>query len=132
VEVPLVLETSVEGATVARSASTGQPTLITTTFADGSSLQTYVDPGSAGTNQVHVTAFAAGGGSELSLRDATIVAIPSAGAPHRLDARRLDPGHFVADAGLGSGDWTFDIVADTARGSALEATWSQTIGAGGA
>jgi copper transport protein len=131
VEVPLVLETSVEGAMVATSASTGQPTLITTTFADGSSLQTYVDPGSAGTNQVHVTAFAAGGGSELSLRDATIVAIPSAGEPRRLAATRLDPGHFVANAGLGSGDWTFDIVADTAKGNALEATWSQTIGAGG-
>jgi copper transport protein len=128
VEIPLVVQTRVDGASVGTSVAPGQPTLITTTFADGTSLQTYVDPGTAGTNQVHVTAFAAGGGSELSLHDATIVAIPAGGEPRRLDANRLDPGHFVANATLEGGDWTFDIVADAVNGNALEATWSQTIG----
>jgi copper transport protein len=132
VEIPLVVQTRVDGASVGTSVVAGQPTLITTTFADGTSLQTYVDPGTAGTNQVHVTAFAAGGGSEVSLRDATIVAIPAGGEPRRLDANRLDPGHFVANATLGGGDWTFDIVADAVNGNALEATWSQTIGGEGA
>jgi copper transport protein len=130
-EIPLVLQTRVAGATVATSVASGQPTLITTTFADGTSLQTYVDPGAAGVNQVHVTAFASGGGSELALRDATIVAIPAGGDPRRLDANRLDPGHFVANATLEDGDWTFDIVADARTGNALEATWSQTIGRDG-
>jgi copper transport protein len=132
VEIPLVVQTRVDGASVGTSVAPGQPTLITTTFADGTSLQTYVDPGTAGTNQVHVTAFAAGGGAELSLRDATIVAVPAGGEPRRLDANRLDPGHFVANATLEGGDWTFDIVADAVNGNALEATWSQTIGKGGA
>ncbi len=132
VQVPLTLQTRVEGATVTTSAAPGQPTLVTTTFPEGSSIQTYVDPGSAGVNQVHVTAFAAGGGSELPLQDVTIVAIPSGAPPHRLGSKRLDTGHFVANAELERGDWTFDVVADARNGKVLEATWSQTLGAGGA
>ena len=58
----------------------GQPTLYTFTLPGGQQLQAYNDPGSAGTNQLHVTAFDAQG-QELPLQSVSVVATPPGGGP---------------------------------------------------
>ena len=58
----------------------GQPTIVTFTMSDGMQLQYYADPGVAGTNQLHLTAFDANG-LELPLETATIVVTPRTAPP---------------------------------------------------
>lgn len=125
-EVPLVITTAVAGATTDLAEAPGQPTIVTVTQPDGTAIQAYVDPGAAGPNQVHLTAFDAGG-AELSLRSAAFVALPSSGSPVLLDAVRFDPGHFVANTDLETGDWMFDLTAQARDGTSLQATFDQTI-----
>ena len=57
VSVPLVVITRLPGTTSSAEVGPGLPTVTTTTFPDGTSIQTYVDPAVAGTNQIHATAF---------------------------------------------------------------------------
>jgi uncharacterized membrane protein len=126
VQVPLVVVTRIPDATTSVEVGPGLPTVTTTTFAGGTSIQTYVDPAVAGTNQIHATAFTPEG-TEASLDDTTIVAIPDGGEPRRLDVIDFGPGHVVANVGLEAGDWTFDVVATTGDGTALQATFDETI-----
>jgi len=125
VQVPLVMITREDGA--AQQTIPGSPPVTTTSYADGSSIQAYTDPGTAGTNQVHVTAFNANGG-ELAVNQVTIVAVPPVGPPQRLAFQRFSAGHGVGTVDLTAGDWTFDIVASSAR-STMQATFSQMIAA---
>lgn len=125
-EVPLVLITRSPDATATVEVGPGLPTVTTTTFPDGSSIQTYVDPATAGPNQVHVTAFAAEG-TERPLTDVAIVAVPQGDEPRRLEVVSFGPGHVVANADLGSGDWTFDVVATAEDGSVMQATFDATV-----
>jgi hypothetical protein len=125
--VPLVLTTRTPDAEQATSAGgDGQPTIVTTTFPDGSSLQTYVDPAAEGPNQVHVTAFGPDG-TELPLDAVAVVAIPGDEPPQLLPIEVLSPGHVVANADLDAGDWTFDVVATPASGGTLQATWTTSV-----
>lgn len=126
VQVPLVVITRLPDATAAAEVGPGLPTVTTTTFADGTSIQTYVDPGTAGTNQVHVTAFTRDG-NEAPLDDVTIVAIPDAGEPRRLAVTDFGPGHVVANVDLDAGDWMFDVVATTGDGGIVQATFDGPI-----
>jgi copper transport protein len=125
VQVPLVLITRQEGTT--QQTIPGSPAVTTTTYPDGSSIQAYTDPGTSGTNQVHVTAFDPNGG-ELAVKQVTIVAVPPDGPPQRLDFQRFSAGHGVGTADLTVGDWTFDIVASAGR-STMQATYAQAIAA---
>ncbi|MGZ4150264.1 MAG: copper resistance CopC/CopD family protein [Actinomycetota bacterium] len=117
--------------TSATSPSTADiPAVTTTKFPDGAELQTFVDPGSAGTNQVHVTAFAADG-TELDVKDPAIVAIPPSGEPQLLDLLKAGTGHFVGNVVTTPGPWRFDVVCtEVSTGSTLQATMQRTIAGG--
>jgi hypothetical protein len=99
---------------------------VTTRFEDETSLQTYIDPALAGTNAIHLTAFAPDG-SELPLSEAAVVVVPGSGPPRLLTVTRLGPGHFAANADLEPGDTTVDVVATAEDGTILHATWSTQI-----
>ena len=127
VEVPLKVRTRLppEQITVARQA--GQPTLYTITLPSGGTVQTYIDPGRVGANQVHFTFFTASG-SEQPISRATAKATDPSGRQTDLSLIRFDPGHFVANTTLIDGRWTFKIDATTTDGQAVSVYFSQTIG----
>ena len=103
----------------------GQPDLYTITFPTGVQIQSYVDPGSTGINQFHVTAFDASG-LELPLASARVHADgPSGSAP--LDMERFTAGHFIANFDLVPGTWTFMIDVATKDGSELSARFRETF-----
>ena len=88
-------------------------------------IQSYVDPGSPGINQFHVTTFDASG-QELPLASAGVHAEgPSGSAP--LDMERFSPGHFIANFDLVPGTWTFMIDVATKDGSELSARFRETF-----
>lgn len=127
-EVPLTLSLRAPDQQVSVSSPTpGQPTLYTVTLPEGEQLQVYNDPGSAGANQLHLTAFDAQG-QELPLAAATMVAMADEGTAQVLDATRFGPGHFVASVDLTTGLWHFDLAATAKDGTVLAATVDQTIG----
>jgi copper transport protein len=127
VEIPLTLTTASppERITVARQS--GEPDIYTITLPAGDQLQAYNDPGSPGTNQLHVTAFDTAG-KELPLASVTMTAISPQGTPQSLDATRFSAGHFVASVTLTTGNWRFELSAATRRGRSLLASFQQTIG----
>jgi copper transport protein len=127
-DVPLTLVTRAPGGQhVNVTSEAGLPDITTITLASGSQIQAYADPGAAGANEVHVTAFDASG-QELSLQDLLVIATPPEGDPRALDATRLTPGHFSAAADLTAGEWRFDLVATSKDGPVLQAWFDQTIG----
>jgi copper transport protein len=123
-EVPMQVSPRVAGGTVTVSSASGQPTLYTTTFADGSSIQAYVDPGMPGPNQLHATAFGADG-KELPLRRVSLIAIDPAGSGTVLQPIRFSAGHYAANLRIEPGSWRFEIRALAAGGAALDARFSQ-------
>jgi copper transport protein len=112
------------------STAPGQPTLATTTFPGGDSIQAYVDPGASGPNQLHVTAFDPQG-NELALHHISLIAIPSTGPSVPLQPEPFSPGHFAANVQLEPGEWTFEIRALTHAAVSLDARFSQRIGGAG-
>ena len=80
------------------------PAITTTSLGHGASAQVYLDPNSAGVNQVHL--FIDGSGAATST--ATIKAIgPNGAASSRLF--RSSPAHFIDIVLLTNGRWTFDV-----------------------
>ncbi len=110
VEVELSLETRCRTQAVPVS---GGPTLYNVTLPTGSA-QMYVDPGTAGPNEVHVTFFTQAGG-ELPVTTLPTMTGTRNGSITRLDVRRFSAGHFVADATLEPGRWKFAFVATSSR-----------------
>lgn len=106
VEIELTLETRCRTEAVP---VTGGPTLYNVTLPTGSA-QLYVDPGIAGQNEMHVTFFNASGG-ELPIPALPTMTGTRNGSTTRFEARRLTPGHFVADAMLQPGRWKFSFAA---------------------
>lgn len=104
----------------------GQPDLYTITLAGGVEIQAYVDPGTPGTNQLHVTAFDASG-QELPLDSISVHAEASTGM-NMLDMQRFSAGHFVANLDIVPGPWRFMISAMAKDGSILTASFQQTFG----
>jgi copper transport protein len=88
--------------------------------------QGYVDPGRAGQNEVHVTFFGPDG-NELPAPGAIAMRASSGDRLVPLTARRLSPGHFVADAQLTAGAWRFDFAGTDAKGNALRGCFSDTV-----
>ena len=127
-EVPLTLITVSDGST-ATVALLGSPPTTTTTFPDGVSLQSFVEPGTAGPNPLHVTAFAPDG-TELPLRSFAVVVTPSGGEPVSPPTIRFTPGHFAANTTLAAGDYIVDIVTTARAGGTYESTWPVTIAPG--
>jgi len=122
----LAVTTRLPDTTTSVEVGPGLPTVTTTTFPDGTSLQTYVDPAVAGTNQVHVTAFTPEG-SEAPLDDVAIVATPEGGEPERLGVTALGAGHVVANVDLDAGPWRFDVVATGSDGEVLQTTVDEAV-----
>ena len=106
-EIPLTFRTKQPAVHITEQRSAGVPTLYTITSA-GREVQTYVDPGKRGFNEVHFTFLDATGAevpTDLSAANAQRAGDPSI----KLEFRRLDTGHFVADATLGRGLWHFSF-----------------------
>ena len=92
VTVPLTLETRLPAERIRTiPGSNGQPTIYEIDLLGGASLQSYVDPGTAGRNTVHFTFFQ-GGGSEQPIAAAMATALPPTGAMTELHLIRFDAG----------------------------------------
>ncbi len=127
VEVPLKVRTRLPPEQISVARVPGQPTLYTIAVPGGGSLQTYVDPGRIGLNQVHFTFFTASG-SEQPIRSATATATDPSKRERPLPLIRFDRGHFVANTALIDGRWMFSIDAVTTDGRSISGYFSQTIG----
>ncbi|HYZ92325.1 MAG TPA: copper resistance protein CopC [Actinomycetota bacterium] len=92
---------------------------------DGTSVQTYADPGRPGRNEVHFTFFDAEGKELPMADDPRIDGFLESSKP--LDVRRFSAGHFVAGARLGAGEWIFDFDGQTRAGDALTVCFSDEI-----
>ena len=129
-EVHMSLSTRIPAQQVTISSEApGQPVLYTFTLPGGQELQIYNDPGSVGTNQLHVTAFDTQG-QELPLATVSVVATPPGGAPRSLQTTRFSKGHFLALVELTEGTWHFDVSATARDGTVLPASFDQKIGQG--
>jgi len=121
VDVPLRFSTRQPPQQVTEQRTPGLPTIYTITIG-GRKVQTYVDPGRAGNNEVHFTFFDSSG-NETPTDITAVSARRTGGTSQSLEFRRLGPGHFVADASLTRGTWRF--TARTTDGSAP--AFSQSI-----
>jgi copper transport protein len=125
-EVPLHVRPKVPPPTIEVSRQPGQPDLYTITFGTGVQIQSYVDPGGPGPNQLHVTAFDASG-RELPLKGGKLSARgPDGTVP--LDPIRFGAGHFAANLDITSGDWTFLIDLNARDGTELSARFREAFG----
>jgi hypothetical protein len=121
-EVPLVLVTRAPPTTSVVAQGSGDlPDVETFTLSTGEQLQLYLDPGTPGTNEYHVTAFDPQG-RELRLSGLVVVAVDPDGLSKPLDVTRLTPGHFAAPVEADAGRWTFEVVATSEGGTVLQAT----------
>jgi copper transport protein len=121
-EIPLTLETRQPAARITALRTPGLPTIYTITIG-ARRTETYVDPGKPGLDEVHFT-FLDAAGIPTDTGIASITAKATGSAPEEaLDYRRLEAGHFVADAKLTSGKWTF--TARTTDG--LRVSFTETI-----
>jgi copper transport protein len=118
VEVPFELITQTAAPTIDVNAVTGLPTIYTVHLSAGRTIQTYLDPGGAGPNEVHVTFFDAAG-NELAVQSIVEVLGPSGGAGATLSPRELEPGHFVADTTLAAGTYTLSVAGPAPNGDQL-------------
>jgi copper transport protein len=126
-EVALVVTTRAAGGQQASVVSQeGLPDIVTLSLAGGLQFQCYVDPGTPGGNDVHVTAFDAEG-SELPLSDLVVVLTPEGGDPRALPVKRLSEGHFSAPVELGAGSYRIDVIASAKDGSVLQGWFTQDI-----
>ena len=103
----------------------GQPDIYVIPLGEDRTVQAYVDPGTAGRNEVHYTFFDAAGG-ELPIEEITISAALD-GEELELEPRRLTTGHFVATAELEAGAWSFTAEATTEEGTVVTATFEEEI-----
>jgi copper transport protein len=125
-EVPFTLVTRIPDQRVTVATATGQPDISTFAFPDGQQFQLYNDPGTSGTDELHLTAFDADG-NELPLARTIMVAVAPDGTASALQPRRFSPGHFVGDLTLSTGKWTFFVQATARSGRVLVASLEQTI-----
>lgn len=125
-EVPLVLITRPPLAPSTVTREPGLPEIETFTLPTGDQLAIYLDPGTEGANELHVTAFDPRG-DELALSGIVVVADGPDGRREVLETTRLTAGHFSAAAGVEAGTWGFHVVATTEGGTVLQATHDQEV-----
>jgi copper transport protein len=126
VEVPLTVQTKTQPQTITTQRVPGQPTVYTISLSTGGYLQTYIDPGHPGINNVHFTFFKASGEEEPITR-AHVVATDPGGHNRPEKLIRFDKGHFASNAQLSTGKWTFEIDAMTRSGATVSGHFSQNI-----
>jgi copper transport protein len=98
----------------------GSPSIYDIRADDGSSIQMYLDPGEAGTNEVHATFFGPDGKERDDLSDFVVTGTRDVGV-RVFVLRQFSPGHVVANATLEAGRWRFDATAETSDGAVLSA-----------
>jgi copper transport protein len=128
-EVPLILTTRAPGGQVVSSTSVeGGPDIVAITLEDGLQLQSYFDPGTAGQNELHITAFDTSG-AELPLSNVIAVLTPEGSAPAGLGVPRYDgsEGHFSAPVALSQGSTQVVIVATKRDGTILQGSFTQEV-----
>ncbi len=126
VEVPLVLSTRVATQQTDVNAAPGVPTIYTVHLPGQDTVQVYADPGSSGTNDLHITFFDAAG-NELPVPSATLALTPADGAASIVAPQLLEPGHFVANVTLVAGGLMVDLVGQPTGGPPLHAHLEITI-----
>jgi len=120
VEVPLVLATQVEEQPTDISAAPGTPTIYTMHLPDQSTVQVYLDPGTPGSNALHVTFFDPAG-TELPIPSATIAITPDGSAGSVVVPRLLEPGHFTTDLTVSAGGLALDFIGQAPGGDPIHA-----------
>jgi nitrogen fixation protein FixH len=108
-------------------AAPGQPTLYTADLSGGGTVQGYLDPGAAGSNEVHFTFFDSSGNELPIPKLATVTASRGADAPVTTEVRRFSPGHFIADAQLAAGHWRFQVIAPAGGSTIYRACFEETV-----
>lgn len=127
VEVPLVVNLRSQPQKVRTIQTPGQPTLYSVELPGGVVLDSYLDPGRPGFNEVHVT-FINVGGQELPIPGlAAIVASRRGVGRISVPVRRFGPGHFIGDATLTEGTWDIEVTASTADGRVLRARYQVRV-----
>ncbi len=132
VEVPLMVTTRCPPvpagpmSSISINAAAGVPTIYTAALTAGRTVQVYLDPGTAGHNEEHVTFFDQAG-TELPVQTVRMEIGTSGCALAPLTARQLEPGHFVADTTLTSGAYTVSIAGPAPNGDQLAAQFDVTV-----
>lgn len=127
VDVPLTVTPKSRPQTIREIRAPGQPTLYTIDLGGGVVLNSYLDPGRPGFNEVHAT-FIAASGQELPVpRPITIAVGRAGGAVRPLPVRRFSTGHFIGDAQLSGGAWRIDFSGTAQDGTVLDAHLDVTL-----
>src|SRR5205807_3031379 len=116
VEVTLAVATRARSLAVHTIEAPGQPTLYGIDLPAGRVLDTYLDPGRPGFNEVHATYIDAAGHEIAIPRLAAMTASRPGGAPVTIPVRRVGAGHVIWDAQLGGGEWLLSVAAAPADG----------------
>lgn len=125
IQVPMDLKVVTKPPVVSNGAS--GPTIYTVSLSSGRSMQAYVDPGRAGSNQVHVTFLDAKGAELPTAEGVTIKAVPATGSPVDLRVARFGEGHFIGEADLGPGIWRFEVTATAGDATPMSASFRESI-----
>ena len=83
------------------------PSITTVALPDGGSVEVYLDPGSAGVNQLHL--IFAGSPSQLATVLPRVTGSVDGGTPEALRQLRVSTGHFSDIVDLTPGRWRFDV-----------------------
>jgi copper transport protein len=118
VEVPLEVTTRVVRQPVDISRQEGLPTIYTIHLDAGLTVQVYLDPGSAGANELHATFFDAVG-NELPVPSASMAIGAEGATPTQVTPRMLEPGHFVGDQTLAAGTYLFTVAGQAPAGGGV-------------
>jgi copper transport protein len=122
VDVPFALATRCEATELAEP---GQPSIWVMDTGDGSSIHGFIDPGTAGTNDVHVT-FYDSKDREVKIDRAPAITATSGDQKADLEVSRLSKGHFSGAGRLTAGKWRFSISGRTPQGS-VAACFEETV-----
>ncbi len=116
VEVPFKITTRIVRQPVDVSTQPGLPTIYTVHLQAGLTVQLYLDPGTAGSNDIHATFFDAQG-NELPVASATIAIGPEGQTPVSVTPRMLELGHFVGTQTLAAGKYLLTVAGPAPDGS---------------
>ena len=106
--------------------SEGDPAIYTIKLPTGISVQGFVQPGTPGANEIHLT-FLTDGGAPQPVDISRFEALGAARNPVALNAVELAPGHFVAQQDLSAGSWRFVVQGSTPQGTQMRAFFDETI-----